>query len=59
MAVTAVLTCLLSEHWRDREGQAEGSLHILLFLSCMENLVPNAGTVVSPAQQALILSVVT
>lgn len=51
MAITAVPTCLLSEHWRDKDGQAEGSVLILLYLSCMED--PVAPALVSPAQQLL------
>lgn len=42
MAVPAVPSCLLSEHGRDREGQAEGSLLIFLSLSCMEDPVAPA-----------------
>lgn len=42
MAITAVPSCLLSEHGRDREGQVEGSVLIFLSLSCMEDPVAPA-----------------
>lgn len=52
MAITAVPTCLLSEHRRDRQGQAEGSVLILLY-PVLYGGPGGTGTVVSPAQQVL------